>query len=262
VCVVLTSAAFAQFSPRSIGMGSAGIGVADDAIAWAQNPAGLGALDLKCQENKLWAADVIGAYGHMNDNSAWSVSGSGWQPAMGMGVGAGYLNVQDSSTAIGAGFGMALKQMPLSLGASVKSVNPDGPGDTNTLIDVGAMYKFPQPLNAPIRVGLVARDITDQVKTSFDVGIAWPATPKCLVAVDVVDLADDLGFGARFNAGVEYKFGQMNEWTARIGEFDNGDSNKLTLGAGYALANNWRLDAAWADGEGSSTWSVGAGVGF
>ena len=47
VCVVLTSAAFAQ-TPRQMGMGGAAIGVADDAGAWFQNPAGLGALNVAC----------------------------------------------------------------------------------------------------------------------------------------------------------------------------------------------------------------------
>lgn len=274
VCVVLTSAAFAQFSPRSMGMGSTGVGVADDGAAWYQNPAGLGALNLAAQEDKMWANDVIGGFADMGSDTAWGATWSGWQPAKAMGFGAGFGDVENSGTTLGGGFGMAIKNSALSLGVNVVSFDRDdysysmpvskspGSSGTTTTFDLGALYKFAQPEKAPISVGLVVRDITDEDQTHFDVGVAWPATDKLLIAVDVLDIADDFGYGAMFNAGAEMKFGEMNEWTARIGEVDDGDNNNLTLGAGYAFANNWRLDAAWVDSDHDSSWSVAAGFGF
>lgn len=258
MCVVLTSAAFAQISPRSMGMGGTGVGVANDGVAWGQNPAGLGALDLKAPEGKTWGNDAIGAYADSGSSDAWSASWSGWQPAEAQGFGAGYAD-NDYSKMFGAGFGMALKNSPLSFGVNVYSVDPDM-GSSKTYFDLGAMYQFVQPEKAPIRVGLVARDIADEVQTTFDLGVAWPAAPDWLVAVDILDVTDE--FNTAFNAGLEYKFGDLMEWTARIGEVDNGTDNNLTLGAGYAFANNWRVDAGWVDTDGDSTWSVGAGFGF
>jgi len=240
-------------------MGSAVVGVADDGAAWVQNPAGLGALDLKCEKGKEWANDAIGAYARLSSVDAWGVTWSGWQPAKAMGFGAGYVNM-DSAQAYGAGFGMGIKSLPLSLGVNAKVMDPDA-GSSTTTFDLAALYQFVQPAKAPIRVGLVARDITDKVQTTWDLGVAWPATPKLLVAVDVRDLTDE--FNTLFNAGAEYKFGKTNEWTARLGEVDNGTDNNLTLGAGYAFANNWRLDAAWQNVKaGDDIWTVGAGFGF
>lgn len=279
VCVALTSAAFAQLSPRAMGMGNTGVGVANDGAAWFQNPAGLGALNLTAIDEKLWAVDVIGAFADSGDSDAFGITGAAWQPAKAMGFGAGFADFQDDDTTIGAGFGMAVKNSPLSLGINVYSIDSDaapvvddeelaavsktpGNGGSETFFDIGAMYQFPVPLKAPIRLGLVWRDVADNFQSSFDLGFAWPATEKLLVAVDILDIADDFGTGAMFNAGLEFKLGLQNEWTARIGTVDDGEDNNLTLGAGYALANNWRLDAAWVDTEGDSTWSVGAGVGF
>lgn len=261
VCVVLTTAVFAQglATPRSMGMGGAVVGVADDAGAWFQNPAGLGALSAVAPEGKLWANDAIGAWADMAGTDAWDLTWSGWQPAKALGFGAGYGDMDGVGSILGAGAGMAIKNLPLSVGANVYNVNPDAGSDT-TYVDLGLLYQFVQPEKAPIRVGLVARDLTDEVQTTFDLGVAWPATPKLLVAVDVVDVTDEMD--TQFNAGVEYKFGKMNEWTARIGEVDDGTDNNLTLGAGYSFAKTWRVDAAWQDAAADDIWSVGVGCGF
>jgi len=95
-------------------------------------------------------------------------------------------------------------------------------------------------------------------------GASWAATPALLIAVDVSDVTSEID--TRWNAGAEFSFGSCNEWVARAGVAElpeiNGDSNSdLTLGLGYAQ-KNWRLDGAWVDTAGTSTWSVGAGFSF
>lgn len=261
VCVVLATGAFAQgfgLSPRSMGMGTAGIGVADDGAAWFQNPAGLANLNVQCQDGKLWANDVIGFVGD-SDDTLWGVNWSGWQPAKGMGFGAGYTSLAggDEKT-YGVGFGMNITKTPLSAGVSLMHISDGG---SDTFGNIGLLYRFVQPGKAPIRLGLTVLDVTDQIGGPvWNLGVAWPATPDLLVAVDWNDVSDK--YNSAFNAGAEYAFGTNKEWRARAGIFDTGDSHKLTLGAGYALPKNWRVDAAWADTEGHSTWSIGAGYSF
>ena len=260
VCVVLTSAAFAQsgMSVRSLGMGNTVTGQANDAGAWFNNPAGLGALNLTAQEGKTWANDAAAGFADTGNETMWGATWSGWQPAKGMGIGAGYFDGDHSKT-YGAGFGMAIKNTPLSLGADVSVVDPSA-GSSTTYFDLAALYQFAQPEKAPIRVGLVAVDITGEDKTTFDFGVAWPAAPNWLVAVDVNDITDE--YETTFDAGAEYVFGAQAEWAARIGETDDGADNNLTLGVGYKFANNWRLDAAWIDGNTDDTLAVSAGFGF
>jgi len=239
-------------------MGSAVTGMANDGSAWFQNPAGLGALDLACPEGKLWANDAIAGFADMGPSDAWGVTWSGWQPAKALGFGAGYADT-DSNSILGGGVGMGIKNLPLSVGLSVWNNNPDMGSDT-TFVDLGLLYQFVQPEKAPIRLGLVARDLTDEIQTTFDLGVAWPAAPNWLVAVDVKDVSDE--FNTLFDAGVEYTFGKTAEWAARIGEVDDSVDNNLTLGVGYKFANNWRVDAAWVDGSVDDTWGVSAGFGF
>jgi len=261
VCVVLTSGVWAQTTSRSLGMGGTGTGVADDAAAWFQNPAGLGALNVPCQEGKTWANDAVGTFADYGDVNGWALDWSGWQPAKLMGFGAGFADIEDDVQIIGAGFGMNYKQTPFSWGVNIENVNPDDYLlDSNTYFNIGLMYRFPQPEKAPLRLGLVIADVTDESDNGpfFDLGVAWPATDKLLIAADVDDLTDEVDVS--FSAGAEYLFGMENEWAARLGALDNGDGHDLTLGLGYAFKNNWRVDAAFVDSDPDSTWSVSAGV--
>lgn len=262
VCVVLASSVFASgvgtLSLRATAMGGAVTGMADDGSAWFQNAAGLGALNLQPQEGKLWANDAIAGYADFGSDDAWGLTWSGWQPAKALGVGAGYANT-DWADILGAGVGIGIKNLPLSVGLSVYNQDPSSGSDT-TYLDLGLMYQFAQPEKAPIRLGLVARDLTDEDQTTFDIGVAWPAAPNWLVAVDVKDLTDE--YDTLFCGGVEYTFGQTAEWAARAGLTDDGSDNNLTLGVGYKFKNNWRVDAAWVDGDVDDTWGVSAGIGF
>lgn len=262
VCVVLASSVFASgvgtLSLRATAMGGAVTGMADDGSAWFQNAAGLGALNLQPQEGKLWANDAIAGYADFGSDDAWGLTWSGWQPAKALGVGAGYASTDWADT-FGAGVGIGIKNLPLSVGLSVYNQDPSSGSDT-TYLDLGLMYQFAQPEKAPIRLGLVARDLTDEDQTIFDIGVAWPAAPNWLVAVDVKDLTDE--YDTLFCGGVEYTFGQTAEWAARAGLTDDGSDHNLTLGVGYKFKNNWRVDAAWVDGDVDDTWGVSAGIGF
>jgi hypothetical protein len=261
VCVALASGAWAQlqFTPRSLGMGTASVGVADDGGAWFENPAGLGALDVKCPAGMSYAGDVIGGYGHFSDGNATGLlTASAWDPTRQMGVGAGWGVIRDVGYDIGAGFGMAVGHSPLCLGANVMRMAPTSSA-ASTALNIGALYLFPQPSAGPIRLGVVAADVTNSSGNGvlWNAGVAWPASPQVLVALDVLDVGDKMN--RAFNGGVEFNSGV---WAARAGMVDDGSGHDLTLGLGIALGTNGRADLAWVNSEPSSTWMVGAGVNF
>lgn len=264
--VVVVSGAQAQFltsglSPRALGMGSVGVAVADDGIAWVQNPAGLGSLACKCPAGKTWANDVIGAYANA-DNSSWGLSWSGWEPCKKLGAGAGYFDFPNSKV-FGAGFGISLKDSPLSFGINAVHFDPDSScDDSQTTIGLGALYQFAK-CPTPLRVGLLAEDVTNQTDLGpiWDGGVAWQAMPQLLVAADVLDITNETDAGPFYNIGAEYGYGKCMEWKFRAGLVDTGDGHDVSLGAGYNFGNNWRADAAWVNSD-SSLWSLGAGYTF
>lgn len=307
VCVVLASGVFAQslmgpsaiVSPRSLGMGGVGIGVADDGAAWFQNPAGLGALNLCPAEGKKMANDIIGNINDTGD-SGFGLTWSGWNPEKKQGFGAGYFKseisagIEDVFSAslenkqFGVGYGAALKNSPFSWGvsvvrskldASIDILGEDFSGDdSSTMWNLGFMYQFVQPEKAPIRVGLTINDLTsetlaakfdddedeivsEEVGPFWNLGVAWPVAPQWLVAVDVTDITGEFEDGPFFSGGVEYCFAD-SPLKARAGLIDTGDGHDLTLGAGYTFGNQWRVDAAWANTDVDNTWSVGAGFNF
>lgn len=265
-CMVV-SAAFASgglsiTTARSLGMGNTVNAVADDAAAWWQNPAGLASLNVPVAEGKQWGSDIMGTYGQLklqgystsqygtgdDTLSGWALDFSTWQPEKRMGVGAGFTD-EDGGQTFGAGFGMGIKELPLSVGISIERDNPDY-GDGSTWINFGALYKFVQPEKAPIKVGLFVGDITDESNYGpiFDVGVLWPATPKINIAVDVDDITSQYDDGPFFSAGAEAVFGNRNEWVGRAGLMDDGSDTSLTLGVGYK-AEKFRVDFGWADVE-------------
>lgn len=281
VCVVLASGVWAQgaaaLSPRAAGMGGVGIGVADDAAAWFQNPAGLAALNLKSINESEYANDALVAFGQNGDDNAWELTWSGWKPADSIGFGAGYFNLDNEGSIFGAGFGAGFKTVPLSFGVSLMGLNPDdddyemtpgqfggfGGGDDQTILNLGAMYRFSQGEGkSPIRVGLTVMDITDQLNNDgaiWSAGIGWKPIEDLLVAVDVNDFTTQVG-DCTISGGVEYAFGPQKEWRGRAGLIAAGDDDhELTLGLGY-VSNRWRADFAWINTDPDNTWSLGVGV--
>lgn len=301
VCVVLAGSAWAQlpvaFSPRGMAMGGAGVAVADDSSAWFQNPAGLAALNLSCREGKSWANDVSASYisfGGVDSTpfdsfDAFRASWSGFMPEKGVGVGAGYANVDDLGTLVGAGVGTKIGNTGLSLGLNITNLDPAFVGvPDETLLNLGAMYLINQGADkAPIRVGVTVNNVTaedlfgvpwDPVFVNF--GVAWPITNDLLIAVDLTDLTEELNDlipimpGMQVNGGIEYRFGSNREWAIRGGIINlpvPTVDTQFSAGVGYSFGR-YHVDAAWVSPIESSalppiidfnpTWSVGAGMSF
>lgn len=265
VCLLATSAAFAQvtpngalWTPRSTAMGSTGIGVADDAAAWFQNPAGLAALRPQCEtEDELWAAEITGGFGKNLGQNAGVLTVSGWQPARLVGLGFGYGDVEDTGRAWGIGFGMNYSDTPFSFGLNFVRDDPVV-GDPETSLNVGLMYRFAQPDKDPLRLGLYLRDVTDVYDNGliFDLGVAWPATNELLLAVDFRDIFNEVD--TQINAGAEYWFGSDRDWAARVGVNDSATDTNLTFGLGYVFSRDIRVDASVVDSDPNTTWNIAA----
>jgi hypothetical protein len=279
-----------------MGMGLVGIGVADDSSAWFQNPAGLAALSLSPQEGKLWAHDLSASYisfGGIKSTpfdsfEAFRASWSGFKPDSKVGVGAGYMNIDDAGVGIGAGIGVGIGDTGLSVGLNVINVDPFFVGLPNeTLLNAGLMYRIDQGAGkAPIRIGLTYNNVTDEsyggflpIPSCLNLGIAWPISNDLLLALDVQDLTeaikDDYGPGApgmHFNGGVEFRFGAAREWAVRAGAMDidvSAIDTFFTAGLGYEFGR-YRVEGAWvspveltgAPFDFNSTWTIGAGMKF
>jgi len=274
VCVVLATSAWAQlpvaFSPRGMAMGGAGIAVADDSSAWFQNPAGLSSLSLSCREGKAWAHDVSASFmsfGGVDGTPFDAIEGfraswSGFNPEKGVGVGAGYANIDDLGVLVGAGVGTKIGSTGLSVGLNVVNLDPFFVGiPDETLLNVGAMYLIDQGADKkPIRIGVTVNNITgeDLFGVPWDpifinAGIAWPVTPDLLVAIDLTDLSTELDDltpalgGVEINGGVEYRFGSAREWVVRAGVLNlpvDILNTQFSAGVGYNFGR-YRVEGSW-----------------
>jgi len=251
LCLALTAVShaqneFAAYNPRALAMGTATAGVADDAFAWLDNPAGLAALNVPVAEGNTWGNDILGSYLHVSANSssdnAWGVNWSGWMPERHLGAGAGYLDGSGGSKIYGAGFGMGLGDSGLSVGVNALILDDSS---SETIFNAGLLYQIKQTNAQPLRIGLRAWDLTDKFGdgTWFDLGIGWRPTPQLLVAIDANDITDQFDNGVTVSGGVEYALTQTGEWKVRAGILDTGDTTKPTFGLGYAK-DTWRIDAA------------------
>jgi len=258
VCVLLATGAWAQ-TPRAAAMGGAGIGVADDAAAWYQNPAGLAALNVPCPDGAEYATQAVFSYSNTDDADSYEISVSGWNPGQRFGYGAGYVNAGGIFHGSGVGFGAGFKNMPLSVGFNVVNDRPDGDA---TVLNAGVMYRIAQGEGKePIRFGLAIDDLTDRsgVGPTYHVGIGWKPVNNLLIAVDATDLTDEWDEGVGISGGVEYCFNDSaRKWFGRAGMMDSGDDHLLTLGVGYQ-AKGWHVDFAWVDTDPNSTWTIGLG---
>ena len=242
-------------------MGSTGVGVADDGGAWFQNPAGLGAMNIKCEPDQLWAADVIGGYASAAGEDGGGLTVSAWQPQYRSGIGGGYGDLNDIGRAYGIGGGTNIKESPFSVGLSVTRIDPFGPG-AFTFLNLGLMYRFEQPNKNPIRLGALIRDLTDDSDNGpfVDLGIGWPVTNNLLFAADVRDVTDEVD--TQVNAGVEVTFGTTRDWVARAGLNDTPTDTNLCLGLGFQFTPEWRVDAAWVNADPDNTWMIAGGYSY
>jgi len=273
VCLALCSGAWAQFtvtgsglSPRSMGMGGVGIGIADDGAAMFQNPAGLSSLSVVPQEGKEWGTDAIGNYMKVSsdfasdDPTLFNLSAATFKPAEGYGFGAGYLTYDAESYDVKMyGAGAARRFGGINLGASItRSEISDPLTEGINLINIGGLYRAP---GAKWSLGLVARDVTNQTDRGpwYDAGIAIKLGRNLLIAADALDVTTEIYEDSLISFGAEYAFAP--QWKARLGSFDTGDGSDITGGLGFAW-NNWRIDAAYIDDDGGSIWNVGVGTSF
>ena len=243
-CQSLTSG---LFSARQLAMGGAAVAVADDAFAWAQNPAGLPNAKAPADEGK-WGFNLAGSTSfssQFEDFDEFNVSDASIaavSPSRDWGVGAGWglMSEEDwgDSVGYGAGAGVRIKSNhPFNVGASyfhVKrpryfTVVTDATtrvrdDETDNMFNVGAMYDVEIPDARPIRLGLVVQDVTDQIKRSWNAGVSFNVGRNLLVAADL----DGIGsFDRNWGAGAEYSF--ADDWCLRAGDFDGA----FSWGAGY-----------------------------
>jgi len=246
-----------------MGMGTAAVAVADDAAAWFENPAGLGAATgIPVKEGRGWGADLVAGYSNLGGTPAYGATFSGWQPKSRMGIGVGGVDISSGAVqVIGGGFGVGLGSIPVSAGVNVVSI--DAGILQQTIWNAGLMYCAPMVNRAPLRFGLTATDVTNElgIGTMWNAGIAWPATPDLLFAFDIVDAGQELG-SARFNGGAEYSFGSGKMFAVRAGfvELLPGLKEKLTVGLG-CRRGPWRFDAAYINLV-PAIWAAGLGVSF
>lgn len=267
VALTVSTVAMAQMTPRAVGMGGAVVGVADDAAAWIYNPAGLPNIKLTAEPGGSWDGLATGSWGtdRGTKNDVVSLTASMKRtPDSNWGVGVGYLDSEKAFSTLGIGYGYQFKNSPLSVGASLYRVDPDFVGSkAETAFDLGFMYSFRVENREPVKVGLVVRDLTQDIyaKRTFDAGASWKVNSQWLVALDITDLTDESNLGPFISGGAEYTFGTNMEWQARAGFADDGVDHNLTLGAGYDFGK-WTLDAAFVNIKGGDFWTVGGSIGF
>jgi hypothetical protein len=267
LCLALSVGAWAQvslelseFNPRALGMGLTGVGVADDAAAWYQNPAGLAAPNYTAKPGSNWASDIAGAYAGVSDGDmhAFGLNYAGYNPQSRWGVGAGFVNLSEGGpgTLYGAGFGIAPSSRPCTVGVNFLRAS----GESETLIAFGAMHRFSQQDLPPVRLGLLVDDVTNQIGGPyFSLGVGWPATKQLFVAVDALNITQKDDSDIHLNFGLEYSFGSRDAWRARLGSVDF-NNRQMTYGLGYRM-DNWRVDLGLVSDEGT-LWCLGAGYNF
>lgn len=240
-----------SFEARSFGMGNAVVAVADDSAAWLQNPAGLPNLMVREGSRSSWPgrlsattdlgadADTIG----INYSARSSEGGEGW--------GTGYWELGSyrlgptislSIDRIGAGYGSVFKP-GWSWGVSVTRLDMswDVSGmvqpaqaqqamaaysGSEIIVDIGLMHDRALP-RGQARFGFIARDVLDNMQSTFDLGASLRTQEGLLLAGEVRDAGDDVE--RMLNVGAEWRLPRSPEWTVLAGLAD-GD---LTYGAGY-----------------------------
>jgi hypothetical protein len=248
--------------PRQLSMGGVGIGVADDAYAWVQNPAGLAALNVPAAEGKSWGHDaqIYNLFPQDSDYNMLGASWSGWKPEDNFGVGAGVMRFPEFFNIAGIGVGTTFRKTRLAVGANVVDYNIEMIGQQTNIFNVGAMYTWKD-----IRIGGLVDNATQADyfglvgNRVYGAGLSWQVSPKLLLAADGLDLTDVFDMGRFFNFGGELKWSPA--LTFRAGMLDDGIDNNLTLGAGFNHGA-WRIDAAYGKLYDHTLWNVGVGLNF
>lgn len=259
--LVTAAAASEATDARVLAMGGVRAGLANGASSFLDNPAGLPDVDTFGLRLSPWPMIVSGSTTLDADVDMWSVLGAGRNQAGTQGVGAGFWHASApgwDADFIGAGYGLDLFGPDTALGIAVihqdrtSTVTPvqNGDGDA-TVFNLGVMKRLSDPVNT-WRVGLVARDVTDEWGNgpTFDLGASVDLPAGLLVAADLVDLTDEVD--SRVNLGAQWAI-PLTSVLVRAGLAD-GD---LTAGVGYRVSG-FELSAGWADFAGGDEFQVSA----
>lgn len=260
VLTLLASIAVAQDIETTMA-GRAQIGAGLLSEAWLENPAVLGLHGLADgTADGGWVNSVAGLYELDGEADLRSVSWGGHPAGMRYGIGAGWTEVADMDAA-GLGIGWGSKDGRLAAGLNYQSVDVEGL-DSLDVFDVAIGGLLPD-VCAAFDTGIwsiVARDITDEMTTTYDAGIGFQSD-VWRVAADLEDFTDE--HETIFQIGASRRFGAMNQFQAGAG-LDDGD---LTAGVVYHDsasdgAVNWKVGLAWLDGDdsGDDAWVIGAGA--
>ncbi len=250
--------------------------------AWYGNPAVLAPLASAGVDEygefdaKPWANSISGDVQVSGDGDMYVLSWGGQNLAKGWGIGGGYANVEDGDDVdvYGLGFGR-----PLTSGWSVgvnwmhtsvdsnDTASPDGyvgpangggtwSADEDTF-DLAVRKDFANdstktPWLTGLTFGAVLRDVTDEIDSHLDLGVALDMVGGWTLAADLIDFDD-------INVGASMRFGEMSEWEFGAGLSD-GDP---TLGFMYDVTQNpeggnLRVGAAWADYDADDVIIAGA----
>jgi hypothetical protein len=250
-------------SARWVGMGGAGTAAANDEGALDFNPASLATMNLGLPQDPesamVWRGSLTlstGVFDQVNPKLAVVNPQEGWGAAV------GYEHASESDwwtdeiAVIGVGY--KFKNTPVSLGASYCRDN------AADFVHVGLLAEFPQKTLPPIRVGVVAANVTEVYDLSpwLNLGVAVPLLEGLTLAVDVWDVGDTNW--RVWNFGAEYQWPEG--YAARAGTYDGSES--FTGGVGYKQ-DRWSVDLAylkwpgyWGSWANRDQWTLTGGYCF
>lgn len=288
---LVASAGFCQ-SARVLGMGGTFVANPDGAFTAAGNPANLPNAGIPAQDGAKWGWQGA-ASGTFSSNVGMPYESGGstkvkaydvflgsqqaGEDAMwGWGIGWAQEKVDPTKATEFVG-GVGSKIMTeglqgLSWGVSIAHAKFEpGISEFNdvskTFGNIGLTYDIEIADRAPIKLGLLVSDVTNQTENEYgesvfggfggrtwSAGASFHVTPKLLFAVDLVGIGSPSK--RAWQMGAEYR---QDEWAVRAGDADG----MLTLGAGWCSNDGrWFIDYAHAQKEGSKTNLVSAGFNF
>lgn len=240
-----------SFEARSLAMGNAVVGVADDSAAWLQNPAGLPYLQISPKSRMAWPMRISATTDAGLEVDTVGANASARDRAGRQGWGLGYWHLGDyelgpyislSIERYGAGYGARISDewsvgiavadlemlwdippmvMPGQSQAAIAAYN-----GRETIIDVGVMYRDVTEAGTA-KFGLVARDVADNMQSTVDIGASFLSPEGLLLTTELRDATDAIDVA--FNVGAEWRVSGLPELTLLAGLAD-GDA---TYGAGY-----------------------------
>lgn len=245
---------------------SGSVQVADPSLAagWFSNPAALADLAAAADSANGAMVNEFGAGFEVDgdqDKKALSWGGRMPNSALGLGIGAGWMEAHDGRV-YGAAAGVKLPvAVPLAVGISAGMREDDG-YDDELVFDLGLRGAVPMAEIEKIEIayGVVMRDATDQFVRTWDAGIAVRCQKMFTFGLDLVDALDD-DEGREWRWGVKADLPTELPVTLGFGRNDNdwAAGFEVGLGALEALKGaDVRVGAAWEDHSGGDSWLLGA----